>query len=85
MSQVFEEKVLTVLEDIRNKAAKDKLLMEISVLKYLLMENEGLTEPQAEEQILEMCKLGRKEFYQQYWELVRHISGEEIESLEEEN
>lgn len=84
MSQVFEEKVLTVLEDIRNKAAKDRLLMEVSVLKYLLVNNEGLTELQAEEKILEMCKLGRKDFYTKYWELVRQISGEEIEELQKD-
>lgn len=84
MSQVFEEKVLTVLEDIRNKAAKDRLLLEISVLKYLLVNNEGLTEQQSEEKILEMCKLGRKDFYTKYWGLVRQISGEEIEELQKE-
>lgn len=84
MSQVFEEKVLTVLEDIRNKAAKDRLLIETSVLKYLLVNNEGLTEPQAEEKILEMCKLGHKDFYKKYWELVRQISGEELEELQKD-
>lgn len=74
MAQVFEEKKITVLEDVRNKAAKDKLLMETSVLKNLLMDLEGLSEEQAEDKIKGMCQLTRKEFYDKYKEVLEDLS-----------